>query len=136
MTDSRTQVAEAAAATRIHSPVRYSWFGAMSPRLPARVARTLSPAAARRYLVHLLAGQLYGDFYRRGRPEPSRLSLRGPAASPREFEASLSAANCGRGFLDEGWQVLGSDERGVIVAKNGLELTVDGAKLTPAGTAT
>lgn len=136
MTDSRRQVAEAAAATRIHSPVRYSWFGGMSPRLPARVARTLSPAAARRYLVHLLAGQLYGDFYRRGRAEPPRWSVRGSAVSPREFEASLSAANCGRGFLDEAWQVLGSDERGVIVAKNGLELTVDGAKLTPAGTAT
>jgi hypothetical protein len=135
MSDSRALVAEAIAATRIHSPVRYSWFGGMSPRLPARVARTLSPAAARRYLVHLLAGQLYGDFYRRGGAEPPRWSVRGPAAGPREFEAALSAANCGRGFLDEAWQVRGRDERGVIVAKNGLELTVDGARLAPAGTA-
>jgi hypothetical protein len=135
MSDSRTLVAEAIAETRIHSPVRYSWFGAMSPRLPVRVARTLSPPAARRYLVHLLAGQLYGDFYRRGKAEPPRWSVRGPAAGSREFEAALSAANCGRGYLDEAWQVRGSDERGVIVAKNGLELTVDGARLARPGTA-
>lgn len=135
MSESRTLVAEAIAVTRIHWPVRYSWFGGMSPRLPARIARALSPAAARRYLMHLLAGQLYGDFYRCGRAEPPRWNVRGPAASPREFEAALSAANCGRGFLDEAWQVRGNDERGVIVVKNGLELTVDGATLTRAGTA-
>lgn len=135
MSDNRALVAEAIAATRIQPPTRYSWFGRMSPRLPARVAQTLSPSAARDYLVHLLAAQLYSDFYRRGRAEPPRWSVRGAAASRREFEAALSAANCGRGFLDDGWRVRGSDERGLIVGKNGLELTIDGAKLTGTGTA-
>jgi hypothetical protein len=133
VSDSRALVGEAIAATRILPPTRYSWFGRTAPRLPARVAQTLNPSAARDYLVHLLAAQLYSDFYRRGRAEPPRWSVRGAAASRREFEAALSAANCGRGFLDDGWRVRGSDERGVIVAKNGLELTIDGAKLPGTG---
>lgn len=130
MSDSRALVAEAVAATRIHPPARYTWFGRMSPRLTARAARMLSPRATRDYLLHRLAGQLYGDFYRRGRAEPPRWGVRGSSASRRDFVAALSAANCGRGYLDDGWQVRGIDERGVMVAKNGLELTVHAGELT------
>jgi hypothetical protein len=94
----------------------------------------LSPRATRDYLVHQLAGQLYADFYRRGRAEPPRWDIRGSAARRRDFTAALSAANCGRGFLDDGWQIRGIDQRGVMVAKNGLELTVGAAELTRTGT--
>ncbi|WP_433514694.1 T3SS effector HopA1 family protein [Nonomuraea sp. CA-143628] len=129
MSDSRALVAEAVAATRIHPPTRYTWFGRMSPRLTVRAARVLSPRAGRDYLVHRLAGQLYGDFYRRGRAEPPRWSAQGSSASRSGFAAALSAANCGQGYLDDGWQVRGIDERGVMVVKNGLELTVHATEL-------
>jgi hypothetical protein len=84
----------------------------------------LSPRATRDYLVHRLTGQLYGDFYRRGRAEPPHWNVQGSSVSRSGFAAALSAANCGQGYLDDGWQVRGIDERGVMVAKNGLELTV------------
>jgi hypothetical protein len=129
MSDSRALVAEAIAATRIRPPARYTWFGQISPPLPARTARALSPHAAREYLIHLLASQLYSDFYRRGRAEPASRNSRRPAASRRQFEAALSGANCGQGYADDGWRVRGLDERGVLVAKDGLELTVDATEL-------
>jgi HopA1 effector protein family len=130
MSDTRALVAEAIAATRIHPPARYTWFGVMSPRLTARAAQTLSPRATRDYLVHQLSGRLYADFYRRGRAEPSRWHVDRLSVSKHDFEAALSAANCGRGFLDGGWQVRGIDQHGVMVAKDGLELTVTAAELT------
>lgn len=136
MGDNRALVAQAIAATRIRPPTRYTWFGQISPPLPARTARALAPSAARAYLIHLLAGQLYSDFYRRGQAEPARRNTRGQAASRREFEAALSAANCGQGYSDDGWRVRGADERGVRVAKNGLELTVGATDLAGAGTVT
>jgi hypothetical protein len=129
MSSTRALVADAIAATRIHLPARYTWFGLMSPRLPTRAARALSPQAIRDHLVHQLSGRLYGDFYRRGRAEPPRRPVRGSAATRRDFTLTLSEANAGRGHLDGGWHVRGRDERGVMVAKNGLELTVDPAEL-------
>jgi hypothetical protein len=127
MGDTRALVMEAIAATRIHPPARYSWFGAMSPAVPARVLRALSAKATRGYLVQLLAGQLYSDFYMRGRAEPRRGGGISGAAGRRRLASALSAANCGQGFLDGGWQVVATDERGVRVVKHGLELTVGAA---------
>ncbi len=129
MKDTRALVAEAVAATRVHPPARYAWFGVMSPRLSARAARMLSPRATRDYLVDELAGRLYADFYRRGRAEPTRWQLSTPSADRGEFEAALSAANQGQGFLDDGWRVLGTDRYGVRVVKDGLELTVRASDL-------
>ncbi|MEV0819844.1 T3SS effector HopA1 family protein [Nonomuraea rubra] len=129
MSDVRLLVAEAVAATRVHLPARYAWFGKPSPRLPARAARLLSPEATRGHLVHLLSAQLYNDFYRRGRAMPESWTARGSAASRRAFAAALSAANSGRGSLEGGWRVRGADRRGTMVVKNGLELTVDAAEL-------
>jgi hypothetical protein len=50
--------------------------------------------------------------------------------------ADLSAANCGQGFLDGDWQVVGTDERGVRVVKHGLELTVKAAEVVRSGRGT
>ena len=134
MSDTSALVAEAVAATAIHPPARYSWFGHLSPKLPPRIARAMSRPAVQDYLVLLLAGQLYRDFYRRGRAEPPRWSMRASGADKRQFQSALSAANCGQGHLDPGWQVLRRDGLGMVVERNGLELTVDATEVTgPAG---
>jgi HopA1 effector protein family len=129
MNDCRPLVTEAGAATRIHPPARYSWFGARSAALPSRIARTFSPGAARAYLVQMLSAQLYSDFYRRGRAEPPPRFTATSSAGRRGFEAALSAANLGRGFPDDGWRVLARDGDEVRVVKLGLELTVRPADL-------
>jgi hypothetical protein len=51
MSDSRALVAEAIVATRIHPPARFTWFGRLSPRLPARVAQAMSARATRDHLA-------------------------------------------------------------------------------------
>jgi hypothetical protein len=132
MSDTRALVAEAIAATRIHPPARFTWFGVMSPRPAPRAARSLSPRALRDHLVNQLSGRLYADFYQHGRAGPSRWPVNRASVSQRDFEAALSAANCGQGFLDGGWQVRGTDEYGVMVVKNGLEMTVKAGELTRA----
>ncbi|WP_165975342.1 T3SS effector HopA1 family protein [Actinomadura rubrisoli] len=130
MSDTRALVAEAIAATRIYPPACYSWFGVKSARPAARAARTLSSRATRDYLVDQLSSRLYADFYRHGRAERTRWHVTRLSASRHDFEAALSAANCGQGHLDGGWQVRGTDEYGVMVVKNGLELTVMADELT------
>ena len=133
MSDTRTLVAEAIAATRIHPPTRYAWFGQLSPSPSARVARQLSARAARDHLVNQLTGQLYGDFYRRGRAEPNRWGVVGSAATREEFEAALSAANGGTGYLDPDWLVLAANPTELTITKGGLELVVSPTELAGAG---
>lgn len=129
MSGTRELVAEAIGATRIHTSTRYSWFGRMSPRLPTRVVTALTPRTARDYLTHTLAGQLYGDFYLRGRAEPARWDVGGSMQSRSAFEATLSAANRGCGYRDGEWRVLAIDQSHAVVAKDGLELTVSRSEL-------
>jgi HopA1 effector protein family len=134
VSETRGLVAEAVEATRIHTTTRYSWFGRMSPRLPARIVGGLTVRAARDYLVHTLAGQLYGDFYLRGRAEPAQWSVPGPASARRAFEAALSSANSGQGYLQDGWEVQAVAGPVVVVSRGDLELRVVREELvTPDG---
>ena len=41
-------------AVEIHSPTAYSWFGKRSPQLPPAIKRSITPAAARSYLLYNL----------------------------------------------------------------------------------
>jgi hypothetical protein len=123
MNSTRALVAEAIAATRIHPPARFSWFGAMSARLNTRTGRTLSSGAFR----GTSRGPAVRSVVRRLLPPRSSravsLACRQALDEQREVEAALSAANGGDGYLDEGWQVRETDRYCVVVVKNGLDLT-------------
>ena len=125
MSAARRLVREVIEATRFHSSTRYSWFGRMSPRLPPRILAALTARSARDHLVHSLAEQLYRDFYVRGRAEPAQWTSTSPTVTLRTFEAALSAANCGRGYVDGGWQLRAVERGWAVVAKDGLELTMN-----------
>ena len=123
MTGIRELVAEAIAAVQFQSATGYSWFGRMSPRLPARVLKSLTARTAREYLVHTLANQLYADFYIVGGAEPAQWDIPGPTGRRSDFEAALSAANCGHGYDDAGWRVVADHGTHVTVGQAGFELT-------------
>lgn len=129
----RFLVAEAVEAVRVQSATRYSWFGRMSPRLPPRIMSALTPRTARDYLIETLAGQLYGDFYLRGRAETAQLTVRSSATNRHTFERALSAANRGRGYRDNRWQLQALDGARAIVTQGALELTVSRSELLDAG---
>ena len=116
-------------------PDEFSWFGAMSPRLPARVVGSLTERSARDYLVQALARQLYSDFYLRGRAEPTRLEGRCPTTVRHRFTASLAAAGRSADFVDDGWRVCAINGDTVVVVKHGLELTVRSRELVSLGQA-
>jgi hypothetical protein len=133
VSDTRLLVTEAVLALRVHSATRYSWFGRMSPRLPPRITSALTARTARDYLVHTLALQLYSDFYLRGHAEAAQWPLPSMATTRHTFERSLSAANRGRGYRDDRWQVRGLDGDRAVVGQGGLELTVSRHELLETG---
>lgn len=119
MNDYLKQLEGAAGAVAFHPPDRFSWFGLMSPGLPPKLRRALTPEAVRGYLLHMLQMQLYRDFYCRGAATPFTEQPGVTGASGASILArELQAANTGQGFWDKGWVVLGS-EPGGIVAYNG-----------------
>jgi len=129
MSLTRSQVAGAIEAVRVHSSTRYSWFGRTSPRLPPRITSALTPRTARDYLVHILAAQLYSDFYLRGGAEPARWPIPSSPTTRRAFELELSRANQGHGYRDDRWRLRALDGDRVVVTQGGLELTVSRSEL-------
>jgi HopA1 effector protein family len=119
-------VAAVVDATRFHSRTVYSWFGRRIPDLPARIRRAFDEEGTRRYLLGVLQGQLYADFYCRGgaRPTPAMGAMmrRGRGGA---FVAELSRANCGVGHWDDGWEVKRVGERGLTAEKDGLVLSAE-----------
>ena len=124
MSPYEAQVREAVEATALQSPTSYSWRGTLSPRLPKRVTRALSPATARGYLLHALQAQLYTDFYVRGSTPAGGWDAGGSASDREPFLAALSAANAGSGFWQGDWEVRWTQNASVVVARMGLELWV------------
>ncbi|MEA2024850.1 MAG: T3SS effector HopA1 family protein [Actinomycetota bacterium] len=136
MSEYRRQLENAVGAIAIHSATSYSWMGERSPRLPPNVRLALTPTAARAYLRFALQTRLYHSFYRLGRVAPNdgrkpKRSLDGRTP----FVDSLSAANLGRGFVEDGWVVREIRGATAIVEKHGLALwvPVDDC-VVPAGT--
>jgi hypothetical protein len=123
--DHRKQVEAAVAATQIQARLRYAWFGKPSRPPAAHLRRALAPEAARAYLRSQLQAHLYEAFYTRGGAEPEgRPAAPGFARGSTEFVAALSAANSGRGFWADGWDVRAVERGGLVVAGNGLSVSV------------
>ena len=104
----RDQVAAALNGIRILSPTAYSWFGRRSqPLPPARRARLDAQGAAECLTVGL-QHQLYTDFYTLGGAARVTDSLAKPGPGPiEEHTRRLSGANCGTGYWDRGWTIVG-----------------------------
>src|SRR5205807_7571013 len=97
---------EAIQATLFHSSTTYSWFGKRSLQLPATIKRALTPETARNYLLYSLQSQLYNDFYCRGFAAPTKQeAIVLPRRGMTPFVEALSAANCGRGYWEDNWEV-------------------------------
>jgi hypothetical protein len=112
------QAEEAVRATEVHSPIIYSWFGKRSERLPSALRRSLTPRTARGYLLFNLRSQLYADFYCQGFATPTRQEAAGfPAMGMTPFVEALSAANCGSGYWEDGWEVRTRADGKVAVRK-------------------
>ncbi|MEP6600705.1 MAG: lanthionine synthetase LanC family protein [Nitrospirota bacterium] len=119
------QVEAALRATVFHSPTTYSWFGQVSPRLHPSVRRRLTPQIERNYLLYILQSQLYNDFYCLGSPMPARNEANGlQALGMTPFVRELSAANTGRGFCEDGWDVRAITDGNVVAHRAGLDLWV------------
>jgi hypothetical protein len=117
------QVEEAVRAVEILSPTTYAWFGHHSGQLSPRVKRSLTPRTARSYLLFNLRSQLYSDFYCQGLATPARQETDGlPVTGMTPFVESLSAANSGSGYWEDGWEVRTTADGKVAVRKGGLEL--------------
>jgi hypothetical protein len=124
VSDYRQQVADAVAATTVHSSGAYSWYGR---RLPRARAGSLGADAARAYDVAVLEQVLYESFYCRGVPMPSVASEATAAArADSRLVAALSSANAGRGCWESGWRVAEVGVAEHIVTKAGLRLNVNG----------
>lgn len=137
-------IREAVSAIRIYSPTGYHWFGAAGSRLSAQMRRILTPQQARDYLLYDLTSRLYNDYYLRGFAAPATKQasyINRTGFTP--FVAKLSAANCGTGNWDEGWQVLTVGRDWVDVFRNDLRLraplhscaVIRGARVEPGETA-
>ena len=100
------------------------------------VRRALTPMTARAYLRFALQARLYQSFYCLGRPEDNggekpRRSLDGRTP----FIDSLSAANQGHGFAEDGWVIRQIHDTTAIVERHGLKVWVRIDEcLVPAGT--
>ena len=121
------QIEAAVQAIEFISPFNFSWFGKQPRLIPIEVLRTLSPSAARQYLLAILQEQLYTNFYCKG------------FASPIKWDASqfqslgvttplvekLSQANSGNGYWNNGWLVQSVTGGEIItVSQAGLILRV------------
>ncbi|HEY0024789.1 MAG TPA: lanthionine synthetase LanC family protein [Longimicrobium sp.] len=108
----------------ILSPTRFAWLGRPSPPLPRATLRALTPATARAYLRHRIQQALYTGLYTRGDAmappsEPGQADV-----GTTSFIAALSAANTGKGALQDGWVVEAVDGSAVQVRRGGLALRV------------
>src|SRR5205823_14048353 len=106
MTDHEEQLRAVAAALRFGSAWSYSWLGMSACPYSKRRLRKLPARIARNYLIDSVRSHLYAYFYCPGRPLPLLDQLVGIPLDPSRFVERLSAANCGRGYWDEGWHAI------------------------------
>lgn len=121
----RDQIRGAIQATAFHSRAGYSWFRNPATRLSPHFERALNRNAIRSWLLLTLQFQLYSDFYCQGAATPSLREANAPAqAKVSEFIDELSSANCGAGYLAEGWRVKSLPNNELIARRKGLALRV------------
>ncbi len=133
MDANRALLSDVIAALRIRSATSFSWFGAPSPRIPKRIADTLEPRLAERYLIGAIQARLYSQFYTRGRPVPATpQSEIHPDVGLTDFVRQLSVANRSRFSLDSGWSMTRRGHGVCTVTKDGLALLVPTAAVDQA----
>ncbi|HEU5101388.1 MAG TPA: T3SS effector HopA1 family protein, partial [Roseiflexaceae bacterium] len=120
MNDYRRHVEAAIQATVFHSATRFSWFGRRSHPLPSTISRALTPTAARAYMLFALQSRLYSDFYCRGFAAPTANASGGSSLGWLPFVDALSAANTGRGYWEDGWQIAALSGDDIVAFKAGL----------------
>jgi hypothetical protein len=125
MIEYRQQALGAIRAIVFHSPTSFSWFGKRSARILPRIERLWSAETARGYLLFHLQAQLYSHFYHQGYATPRRGdTMVGFAEGRTPFVETLSAANVGRGYVQDGWIVRATHDQGVVVGNNDLDIWV------------
>jgi hypothetical protein len=124
MTSYEALIGGALAATAIHSPTSYTWFGRPGPSLTPEATAAIAPEAARSFLVYHLKMQLYADFYCPGgaRPALETWDAQRPPSGRTSFLQELSDANTGRGSFEPGWTVRSLEPERVVVERDGLSL--------------
>jgi len=124
MNDHLQNVANSIRETVFHSPISFSCLGQQSARLTPRVQRAMTPATARKYLLHQLQSHLYSDFYVRGGAASPNWSSGSGVTDPLAFVNALSCANAGTGCQEPGWSVVRSNATESVVQRDGLTLFV------------
>ncbi|HST06329.1 MAG TPA: T3SS effector HopA1 family protein, partial [Chloroflexia bacterium] len=117
--DYREQVGMVGRALRFRSGFNYYWFGAPACPYSQAQLRRLPEKLARSYVLDSLASHLYAYFYCPGRACSERGSYSN-ALPDTAFVDQLSAANCGRGYWDDGWEVIVEHPEKLRVRKGGL----------------
>src|SRR5262249_27452848 len=76
---------------------------------------------ARKFLLYNLQNQLYHDFYCVGRavPTPRRPIGHMVQGMVTPFVQGLSEANAGQGCWESGWQAVGTEDDGRVIARRG-----------------
>lgn len=136
MTSYEALVGGALAATAIHSPTSYTWFGRPGTSLTPEAAAAIAPEAARSFIVYHLKMQLYADFYCPGgaRPPLETWDATRPPSGRTSFLQELSDANTGRGSFEPGWTVRSLEPDRVVVERDGLSLWATQDEVVPEGT--
>ncbi|WP_447403016.1 lanthionine synthetase LanC family protein (plasmid) [Lysinibacillus sp. fkY74-1] len=120
------QIAAVIKSTIFHSPTTYSWFSKSSPQLPPDVSHNFTHQDARNYLLFMLRSQLYKEFYCKGfailnREENKDIRVNHATT----FINELSSANFGKGYLEDGWELLDSERDKMVIRKGDLKLWVN-----------
>ncbi len=116
-------------AVSIHPPASFTWFGQRMSELPDEVVRTLTPEAARDYVLYNLQSTLYRSFYCLGVATPVMEADHVGRGAKSSLVEVLSVANSGRGPHEAGWEVCRLDGDHVVVGRDGLHLWVSRAEM-------
>jgi hypothetical protein len=118
MTDAH-HLRDVVTAVRVVPPHSLSWLGREMPELAPQLRQAMSAEQAREQLLATLQFQLYHGFYCAG------AIVARAAAGPREgdpegFLDALSAANCGTGRWQPGWEVRDIRGSSLTATRDGL----------------
>jgi len=123
---------QAVQAVTITSPWSFNWFGKAAHKLPKKVKGELPVEKVRQFLTFALQGRLYEDFYCPGVARATDNRLETHASFGRmDFVEALSQANQGEGGWEAGWSLTRVDSDTFVVARNGLSLKAEKAKVAP-----
>ncbi len=121
------QVESALNALQILNQNTFTWLTEKNSLLTGKLRRDITPELARGHLMLTIQNKLYRDFYSKGfvTPSVSLTSNNTLNVLKAEFERRLSEANHGKGFDEDGWLVLHTENNNLIIEKNGLKLKIN-----------